>query len=203
MRKKKFTPPFRYSKGQRYQMPHAVLKSENYRKMSHRGRSLLHDLLLQFNGRNNGNLCAAEGIMRHYGWTSKTELMKARYELEHYRFIEKTQQGNKTKKPDLYAVTFYNIQYAPDSGLATRSDYPMEAYRTEQSLWIDPYRKTGKRKEDSMKFFASKTDRQVSLENQYGSPLKPVKWIIGGKWRVTGSPSRPIPPIFVSSQVSH
>jgi len=130
--------------------------------------------------------------------------MLARYELEHYRFIVMTQQGGKSKVPTLYAVTFYNIQKAPDSALAEKSDYPTNLYKTEQPLWVDPYRKkNGKREEEAMKFFDSKKNRQVRHENQCGSPLKPQEWILGGKWRVTGSPWSPIPTIFRVSQVRH
>jgi len=70
-KRKKPNTPFHYSKGQRYQMPYVVLECANYRNMTHRGRSLLHDLLLEFNGHNNGDLCAAEGKMKERGWTTK------------------------------------------------------------------------------------------------------------------------------------
>ncbi len=71
---------------------------------------LLIHLLLQFNGRNNGNLTPAYSLMKECGWTSTGSLYKARQGLEHKGFIVVTKQGRKIKGDcTLVAITWNGI----------------------------------------------------------------------------------------------
>ena len=58
-------------------IPHEVLNSDAYRSQDGWTAKLLVDLAGQFNGGNNGDLCAAWTIMREQGWRSKGTLHKS------------------------------------------------------------------------------------------------------------------------------
>ena len=94
-------------------IPHSVLRSENYAKLSHKAVKLMVDLAAQIVFRKdqettNGNLCAAFKIMQPLGWKSSDTLDAAEAELLHFGFIEITQPGNR-RNPTLYAVTWEAI----------------------------------------------------------------------------------------------
>jgi len=94
--------------GQYFALPHAVMASTNYIKLSAYAVKLLNDLGLQFNGKNNGDLCATWSMMRMRGWKSASTLYKAINELTAYGFICKSRQGGR-HKPTLYALTWQPI----------------------------------------------------------------------------------------------
>ena len=75
---------------------------------------LFVELNQQYNGYNNGNLCAARGSLR-FIWNDKT-LKKARVELVMAGIIELTRQGFK-KKPNLYALTHLPINECEKHGI--------------------------------------------------------------------------------------
>lgn len=86
-------------------IPHAVLESKNYPSLTPRAAKLLLDLVVQFRGKNNGDLTTAWKVMRTKGWRSRAMLNKARDELLKYGFIECTRQGGR-HTCSLYAVTW-------------------------------------------------------------------------------------------------
>jgi hypothetical protein len=92
-------------------LPHAVLRSREYGDLSAYAVKLLNDLLSQYRGDNNGDLCAAFELMRHRGWRSKETLFNARAELLNEGWVTVTRQGGRNKIPSLYAVTFYSIDF--------------------------------------------------------------------------------------------
>ena len=63
--------------GQFVALPWAILRSEEFAALSPFANKLLFDLLAQFNGGNNGDLCAAWRLMKGRGWRSKDSLWKA------------------------------------------------------------------------------------------------------------------------------
>ena len=87
---------------------HDVMDSPNYRALSHRAVRLLMDIARQYNGSNNGDLCATFSLMKGRGWSSKDQLFKALDELEHCGFILKSRQGGR-HQCNLYALTWFNI----------------------------------------------------------------------------------------------
>ncbi len=86
-------------------IPKQVLESEQYASLRPHSVKLLIDLAAQYNGKNNGDLCAAWSMMEKRGWRSKGTLYRAVRQLLKTEFIQLTQQGGK-HKPSLYAVTF-------------------------------------------------------------------------------------------------
>ena len=92
-------------------LPHAVLRSEEFKGLSALACKLLLSLLTQYVGDNNGDLCAAWTVMKGvYGWRSKDSLAKALNELQETGFIIKTRQGGR-HRASLYAVTWFEIDF--------------------------------------------------------------------------------------------
>lgn len=85
-----------------------VLLSQSYAQLSAYAVKLLNDLLSQYYGSNNGDLCATYSIMVKRGWKSKGTLDRAIKELLESGFIEVSRQGGRNLC-NLYAVTFYAV----------------------------------------------------------------------------------------------
>lgn len=94
--------------GMAFIIPVQLIRQESYRLLSPWAHKLLADLSTQYSGYNNGYLCAAWTLMQHRGWHSRTTLAKACAELEHFRIIERTQQGGRNR-PNLFAFSFRRI----------------------------------------------------------------------------------------------
>lgn len=66
------------------------------------------DLVAQYKGDNNGDLCAAWTLMKKRGWRSRDTLSKARRELLKAEWIIVTRQGGR-HLPTLFALTFFAV----------------------------------------------------------------------------------------------
>lgn len=89
-------------------IPHAVQDCPNWRQCSATAIKMLCDVARQYNGRNNGDLCAAMSILKRYGWKHSETILLALRELRHYGFLLLTRQGG-LHAPSLYAVTWHAI----------------------------------------------------------------------------------------------
>lgn len=98
----------RRESGTFFALPHQVMDCQNYLRLSYKSIKLLTDLGRQFNGKNNGDLCAAYSIMRKRGWRSKSTLEEALKELNYYGFILLSRQGGR-HKASLYALSWLGI----------------------------------------------------------------------------------------------
>lgn len=103
------------SDGKYYSKPHHLFKAcqtpdkpAATANLSHTAYRLLDNLLAQYNGYNNGDLCASMTVMKLYGWTSSGTVNNAVKELIAEGFIEKTRQGGRNQC-SLYAVTWKPI----------------------------------------------------------------------------------------------
>jgi hypothetical protein len=101
------------SKGRResgtfFALPHDVMDSENYKRLSAHAQKLLLDIGRQYNGSNNGDLCCSWSVMKARGWHSKDTLDRARRDLLHHGVIMLTRQGGRGF-PSLYALTWQPI----------------------------------------------------------------------------------------------
>lgn len=94
--------------GMAFVIPVALVRHPSYRLASPYVHKLIADLSTQYTGYNNGYLCAAWSLMRERGWRSRSTLEKACAEAEHYRILERTQQGGRNR-PNLYAFTWRRI----------------------------------------------------------------------------------------------
>ncbi len=89
-------------------MPHAILESNSYAKLSAPAVKLMLDLYGQYKGSNNGDFAMAWSMMSKRGWRSKDTLYRGRDELLDKGFIIQTRQGGK-HRCSLYAVTWKPI----------------------------------------------------------------------------------------------
>lgn len=90
-------------------IPHNVQDSANWRQASGTAIKLLCDIARQYNGRNNGDLCASLSVLKPKGWTSPETVTHAARELRHFGFITLTRQGGLYIGASLYALTWHPI----------------------------------------------------------------------------------------------
>ena len=83
-------------------------------------RALYLDLRRQFNGYNNGDICAADGILTKYGWSHST-IHKCLKILREHGLIEVTRQGGigaMSRTPTLYGFTDQQVIANPAKGIS-------------------------------------------------------------------------------------
>lgn len=85
-----------------------LLKLKDYRNLSDKAKTLLTDILMQYNGNNNGDLCLSYKVMKEIGWNSNDKIQKAAKELIESEFLVKTRQGGRNQC-NLYGVTWLPI----------------------------------------------------------------------------------------------
>lgn len=84
--------------------PAQMLNHWNFAALSTRAKALLFPMTAQYNGRNNGDLCATLNTLRPHGWRSNDQLRKALRELLDAGFLIQTRQGRRPNVPTLYAL---------------------------------------------------------------------------------------------------
>lgn len=89
-------------------LPHHILESPEYAKLSAKSVKCLLDIFSQFRGTNNGDLSANWRQMSKKGWKSRDTLYRALLELMESGFILKTRQGDR-RKCTLFGVTWLAI----------------------------------------------------------------------------------------------
>lgn len=127
-------------------LPFSVLRSTSYAVLSAYAVKLLNDLLAQYKGDNNGDLCAAWTLMKkERGWKSRDTLQKALKELLAREWLVLARQGGR-RVPNLYAVTFFNVDACGGKLDITATHRPMSLWRNhEPSLPLipDPAKRNG------------------------------------------------------------
>jgi hypothetical protein len=91
MSRKQVNSKGRPERGSFIALPEAVINSREFARLSAYGVKLFINVCAQFNGRNNGDLCAAWTLMRELGWRYKS---RSCTEL----------QRNYSTKPDLWCL---------------------------------------------------------------------------------------------------
>lgn len=114
-------------------LAHIVLDCRAVRELSAAGAKLLLDLLAQYRGNNNGDLCAAFKLMRSRGWRSEQTLFKARRELEDAGLIHPTRQGARPNRATLYGLTFFALDEHPKLEV-TRRSFPRGLWRMKDPI---------------------------------------------------------------------
>ncbi len=121
MKSRKEKPNAKWGGGGFNAFPHRVLASEKFATLSPQATKLLIDLLSQYRGSNNGDLCAAMTLMALRGWKSKAGLDSAIKELINKGFLVRSRQGGRHKS-SLYALTFYAINECADKRGISKHD---------------------------------------------------------------------------------
>ena len=86
-----------------------LLECQDFISLKGNSIKLLIDFGNQYNGYNNGDLCASLSVMRRRGWNSNQQLAKALKELLERNLIVQTKQGGLNLGPNLYAITWQPI----------------------------------------------------------------------------------------------
>lgn len=92
-----------------FHLHNSLLACDDFISLKGNSIKLLIDLGRQYNGHNNGDLCASMSLMRKYGWNSNQQLTKALKELISKNLIIQTRQGGLNMGPNLYALTWQRI----------------------------------------------------------------------------------------------
>lgn len=110
-------------------IPSVVFNGRAYLSLGAQGRMLLMDLLAQYKGNNNGDLCASFKLMKTRGWKSTHTLYKAKQELLESGLIVETRKGSFPSKASLYALTCYALDDCNGKLDIEPSGFPRGAYR--------------------------------------------------------------------------
>lgn len=132
-KKKNWLSPERRESGGFAALPHCLLESQVYIGLSTHSIKLLTDLLAQFKGFNNGDLCLSWSIMEKRGWKSRDTLNKARKELLNVELIIVSRYGDR-KRPHLYALTFFAIDECGGKLDIRPTERPLSWWRKHEPL---------------------------------------------------------------------
>jgi len=100
------------NKGRFAGIPHKVMEHPDYYNLSGNAIKLLVELAKQYNGKNNGKLCAVFSQLKMRGWNSQGTLDRAKKELLKTNLIAITKIntfGQNGKSPMYFALTWNNI----------------------------------------------------------------------------------------------
>jgi hypothetical protein len=89
-------------------LPHAVIRSTMFHRLSAHAVKLLMALLAQYRGDNNGDLAMTWNMLKDKGWFSRDTLNKASKELLKGEWIIVSRRGGRNRA-SLYAITFYAV----------------------------------------------------------------------------------------------
>jgi len=171
-------------------LPKEVMAHKNFIRLTPSAVKLVNDLGYQYNGKNNGDLCAAFSVMKERGWRSKDTLWRAIDCALHYRVIMVTRQGGK-HKATLYALTWKSIDEC-------KGKIEVAETRTAPGIWKE---QRDKWKPKSSK---TKTNPVVQKSGQCGTKSVLINQNTGERWRILPQKpylSRLIPSIFVPDSV--
>lgn len=132
-KKKNWLSPERRESGGFAALPHCLLESNVYIGLSAHAVKLLNDLLAQFKGFNNGDLCLSWSIMEKRGWKSRDTLNKARKELIDTELIIVSRYGDR-KRPHLYALTFFAVDECSGKLDINATQKPLSLWRLHEPL---------------------------------------------------------------------
>ncbi len=108
MSRKRIKGNGKHSKEPFLMLPRHVTNHPDFISLSPRAIKLLIDIGVQYNGHNNGDLCAAMTLMKKRGWKSNDQRTKALKELQDKGLIILSRQGGR-KLASLYALTWRPI----------------------------------------------------------------------------------------------
>jgi hypothetical protein len=96
-------------------------------ELSAHAMKLFFDVLAQYDGYNNGDMCLAWSVMKTRGWSSRDTLAKARAELLASGVLEISRQGGR-HKATLYALSIFAVNDC-------KGKLDIAATRAPKSLW--------------------------------------------------------------------
>src|SRR5687767_4202288 len=85
-------------------LPDALTALEDFYSLNGSALRLLIYIARQYNGRNNGDLCATPSLLKQYGWNSNGQITEALRELIEKNLLILTRQGGLRMGCSLYAI---------------------------------------------------------------------------------------------------
>ena len=116
--------------GRFFQVPHSVVKTPAFLALTAHAQKLWYDLMLQYNGSNNGRIVAVLSQMEARGWSNGT-LYRSLQELLGKGFLEKTRQGGIGAMAK--TCTYYRFTHLPtgtDPEIPLRAMGPTNEFRS-------------------------------------------------------------------------
>jgi hypothetical protein len=110
-------------------LPYSVLNGAAYLGLNAYARMLLLDLAAQYQGNNNGDLCAAWKVMKPRGWKSEATLDKAKKKLLKSLLIVETRKGAFPNKCSLFALTWHALDECHGKLDISPRSFPRGAYK--------------------------------------------------------------------------
>jgi hypothetical protein len=114
-------------------LPLHILNSTPYIVLPIHAKQLLIDLFMQFNGKNNGDFCAAWSMMIKRSWRSRQTLHRSLGALISAGFIIKTRQGGRNRA-SLYGITWLGIDVCKGKLDVRASPVPLNFWKKDNSL---------------------------------------------------------------------
>lgn len=114
-------------------LPHWVMMHPAFRAASARARSLLFDIAMQYNGKNNGRLVAAAKALRPLGWKSDDGIQEAKTELLTLGLLVETRKGAKPNRAAWYALSWRALDSAEGFDLNPRAYVTLAARKITDS----------------------------------------------------------------------
>jgi hypothetical protein len=98
-------------------LPDALTAHVDFYSLNGSVMRLLIYIARQYNGRNNGDLCATLSLLKSFGWTSNDQITKAARELIKRDLLMLTRQGGLRMGCNLFAITWQPINECPGKKL--------------------------------------------------------------------------------------
>lgn len=115
-------------------IPHAVLDSLAFRRLSHPAKALLLEVARQCHGDDNGRLLLSRAHLAPRGWKSADVIQRAKDELLAAEFIFQTVQGHRPNKASWYAVTWHKLGKLQGFDPGVERAFKQGAYRKNDAL---------------------------------------------------------------------
>lgn len=106
-----------------------LLECEDFKTLKGNSLKLLIDLGSQFNGYNNGDLCASHSVLKERGWNSNQQITKGLKDLVARNLIVQTRQGGLNMGPSLYAITWQPIMECGGKLDVKPTRYPVRRFK--------------------------------------------------------------------------
>lgn len=124
-------------------LPHAVMESPAYLRLSHHARALLLEFAFQYRGDDNGRLLCSGNQLAARGWNSNDTITKAKRELLEAGFIHETVKGHRPNKASWYAVTWQTLDRLDGYDPGAAKSFRRGAYRDLAPCKIDTLTPSG------------------------------------------------------------
>ena len=95
-------------------IPHSVLNTQEYIKCPASAKALLIELVMQYNGCNNGKLMATLKLLKKRGWSSQHTITRAIRSLLNAKLIKCTRLGRRPNTAAWYAITWRPVDNIGD-----------------------------------------------------------------------------------------